>query len=107
MLAFRSIIAGLLGRFGFGLSHPNSTPFRVATSIYFGQAWDVAKNSWAIFQQAANPTHCLNGMNGRTVFVPNEIEDSDWRQILNDLGTAPDTLPQPEEPIRKKLIDLL
>jgi type I site-specific restriction endonuclease len=57
---------------------------------------DVAKRSWAFLDSNKNPTHCLNGMNGRTVFVPNE--DDEWRQILADAGEQPDTFPPPDEP---------
>jgi hypothetical protein len=68
---------------------------------------DAAKHSWPILQTRSNPTHCLNGMNGRTVFVPNEIDDADWQQILRNLGEIPDTFPQPEDPIERLLRDLL
>jgi hypothetical protein len=59
---------------------------------------DVAKRSWAFLDPDKNPTHCLNGMNGRTVFVPNEIEDSDWQQVLADAGQQPDTFPLADVP---------
>jgi hypothetical protein len=59
---------------------------------------DVAKRCWPFLDPDKNPTHCLTGMNGRTVFVPNEIEGHEWQQILADLGEVPDTFPPPNEP---------
>jgi len=60
---------------------------------------DSAKHEWPNLQGARNPTHCLKGLNGRTVFVPNEIEQEDWDMILDQLADEPDTFPEPEEPI--------
>jgi len=51
---------------------------------------ETAKWSWSILDPDKNPTHCLNSMNGRTVFVPNEIEDEEWQQILSDVGEVAD-----------------
>jgi len=79
--------------------HPLGSPRRLLSL-------DAAKHIWPILQSRSNPTHCLNGMNGRTVFVPNEIEDADWRQILGDLGELPDSFPPPEDPLKRLLDDL-
>lgn len=73
--------------------HPLGSPSKLASL-------SVAKRSWRILQGAPNPTHCLNGMNGRTVFVPNEIEKEDCLQVLRDLAERPDTFPEPEEPLQ-------
>ncbi len=64
-------------------------------------ALDVAEHTWPILQHRRNPTHCVNGMNGLTVFVPNEIDDADWQRILSDLGEIPDKFPEPEDPLRR------
>lgn len=68
---------------------------------------DVAKLTWPVLQSRNNPTHCLNGMNGRTVFVPTEIDDADWKQILRDVGEDHDTFPEPEDPIKRLIRDFL
>ena len=49
---------------------------------------DSAKQSWKYFrhEERANPTWRLNGMNGKTVFSPNDIPEGDWKSILRDLG---------------------
>jgi hypothetical protein len=62
---------------------------------------EAAKRSWSILDPDKNPTHCINGMNGRTVFVPNEIEDKEWLQILSDVGESPDTFSPPDEPYQR------
>jgi hypothetical protein len=47
----------------------------------------VAVRTWRILEGAEdNPPAHLMGMNGMTVFIPNEIEEEDWKQILKDLG---------------------
>jgi len=67
---------------------------------------DAAKHGWPILGSAPNPTHCLNGLNGRTVFVPNEIEKEDWELMLKHLADEEDTFPEPEEPVPAYLRDL-
>ena len=58
---------------------------------------EVAKHSWPMLSTRINPTHAVNGINGYTVFVANEIEQSQWNQILEDLGDEIDSFPQQEE----------
>ena len=51
---------------------------------------------------SGNPTFSLNGLNGRTIFVPNKITDLVWSWILKNLGSEPasnaEPLLSPERP---------
>ena len=47
---------------------------------------EVAKHSWEMLRDATNTACRLRGINGRTIFLPNEIVDEDWRRIIKDLG---------------------
>jgi hypothetical protein len=58
-----------------------------------------AKREWPILQTHSNPTHCLTGMNGRTVFVPNEVQVEDWHLILRHLAENPEDRFPPPQPI--------
>jgi hypothetical protein len=46
----------------------------------------VAKHSWHCLRDSTNAACTLNGINGRTIFVPNDIPDDDWTRIINDVG---------------------
>ena len=47
---------------------------------------DVAIRSWHCLRDTTNPTFKLNGMNGRTIFLPTEMPDLDWAMIIRDIG---------------------
>ena len=49
-------------------------------------ALDVAKNYWECLEDSTNAACTLKGVNGRTVFLPNEISREDWQKIIADLG---------------------
>ena len=53
-----------------------------------------AKRSWRCLHDVRNPTHRLNGMNGKTVFVPNDIPEEDWQSIIRHLGFRPNDSPE-------------
>jgi hypothetical protein len=46
----------------------------------------VAKHSWRCLRDSTNTACTLRGMNGWTLFVPNDIPDEDWTRILKDVG---------------------
>jgi hypothetical protein len=46
----------------------------------------VAKRSWICLKDSTNAACTLNGVNGRTVFLPNKISDNDWIKIIKDVG---------------------
>ena len=69
---------------------------------------DAAKREWPILQTNSNPTHCLNGMAGRTIFVPNEITPEDWHLILQHLAeNSDDRFPPPQPAFDANLQDIL
>ncbi len=49
-------------------------------------ALSAAKYDWDCLSPDSNPACDLNGMNGRTIFIPNEISEKDWGKIIRDLG---------------------
>lgn len=46
----------------------------------------VAKRSWDCLEDSTNAACTLLGVNGRTVFLPNEITNKDWEKIIADTG---------------------
>jgi hypothetical protein len=46
----------------------------------------VAKISWDCLKNSTNTACTLRGVNGRTVFLPNEITNQDWVKIITDTG---------------------
>ena len=70
-----------------------------------GCKWNDAIEKWPIFRRADEqdkpPESAVNGIQGATIFIANEISDDEWRMMLIDIGADPDAdrdYPQPEEP---------
>jgi hypothetical protein len=107
----RDMLPGSFGLLYCSEDHSFTTPFEVLTQPTFEtvsgvwpEPWglpfrikplgsptrtlhkDVAKHSWRCLRDTTNPTFALRGINGRTIFLPTQIPDSDWTMILRDLG---------------------
>jgi hypothetical protein len=79
--------------------HPLGSPWKQVHK-------DVAKREWPMLSTNPNMANAIRGLRGMTAFDPNEIELSQWHQILRDLAEEPDHFP-PAQSRNEWLLGLL